>query len=318
MGKNSSKQTRPNIPIFVECIEKGMNGMIYKATNKINGKCYVGQTTQSLDRRKSSHQICALNGKGYVFHSAIRKHGFENFDWEVLQVVEDDFDIKSLLNESEKIHILREKSSVDLNGYNLREGGNDHPLHYSTKIKMSLAERSRYPRGPAHGNYGKPKSVQHRKKIGNSNKGKPKRSPSDEERIARRKCIDEGELIKRYNGLERLEDIAGVFGVDKRTITSRIQELKKAGKVSNRNPKILSESTRERLTSAARRNAKKREFKIEEGILIEMFNRGSSRAQMADYFLVKTHVIKRRLRKMRAEGKLPPSANYKRSLSTHG
>jgi len=44
-------------------------GIIYKATNKINGKIYIGKTMQSLHRRKICHKSNAFNIKtaGYRF-----------------------------------------------------------------------------------------------------------------------------------------------------------------------------------------------------------------------------------------------------------
>lgn len=33
-------------------------GIIYKAINKVNGKVYIGQTTEDLEVRKKKHLIC--------------------------------------------------------------------------------------------------------------------------------------------------------------------------------------------------------------------------------------------------------------------
>ena len=59
--------------------------VIYKATNKINGKEYIGQTITTLESRKRTHIWESLNNRctGY-FHKAIRKYGPNNFDWEIL------------------------------------------------------------------------------------------------------------------------------------------------------------------------------------------------------------------------------------------
>lgn len=57
--------------------------IIYKATNLKNGKVYIGETRQSLTRRKNQHfsEAFARNAKD-KFHSAIREFGKENFVFE--------------------------------------------------------------------------------------------------------------------------------------------------------------------------------------------------------------------------------------------
>src|SRR4051812_11349941 len=56
---------------------------IYKATNLINSKSYIG-FTRSLRDRKYQHENSARKGSGFAFHAAIRKYGSENFSWEIL------------------------------------------------------------------------------------------------------------------------------------------------------------------------------------------------------------------------------------------
>ncbi|MCK4454676.1 GIY-YIG nuclease family protein, partial [Candidatus Parcubacteria bacterium] len=59
--------------------------LIYIATNRVNGKQYVGQTTLTLERRKRTHIWKSLVGgcSGY-FYNAIRKYGQKNFVWKIL------------------------------------------------------------------------------------------------------------------------------------------------------------------------------------------------------------------------------------------
>ena len=99
-------------------------GLIYKATNTVNGKMYVGKTVKSLARRKTEHQWYAntRNGRG-SFASAIRKYGNESFRWEV---IEDGID-SSLLNEKESYHISLNSSNVYGVGYNQTSGGDGAP-----------------------------------------------------------------------------------------------------------------------------------------------------------------------------------------------
>ncbi|MCM3671053.1 GIY-YIG nuclease family protein [Mesobacillus maritimus] len=63
---------------------KEVFGVIYLATNKINGKKYVGQTLKGrLERRIEEHLKDSLNPKT-VFQYAIKKHGIDNFHFEVI------------------------------------------------------------------------------------------------------------------------------------------------------------------------------------------------------------------------------------------
>lgn len=56
-----------------------MYGVIYKATNILNGKCYVGQTTRHLIKRIRGHCTSDAN---YYFSRALRKYGEDNFAWD--------------------------------------------------------------------------------------------------------------------------------------------------------------------------------------------------------------------------------------------
>lgn len=59
---------------------------IYKVTNKVNGKIYIGLTTKSLDERIKTHKR-AYKHTEYAFHRALRKYGFENFEFKVVEKV---------------------------------------------------------------------------------------------------------------------------------------------------------------------------------------------------------------------------------------
>jgi len=60
--------------------------IIYKVTNEINNKIYIGQTVNSLDKRKSQHKADSNNKKKLIryFYLAINKYGFDCFQWEIL------------------------------------------------------------------------------------------------------------------------------------------------------------------------------------------------------------------------------------------
>ena len=53
--------------------------IIYKVTNIINNKIYIGQTIHSLNIRKSQHERSHEYGYKTAFSNAIKKYGKENF-----------------------------------------------------------------------------------------------------------------------------------------------------------------------------------------------------------------------------------------------
>lgn len=99
-----------------------MEGIIYKYTNKINGKVYIGQTLDEKKRYRD-HKFCT--GKCVHFHLAIRAYGFENFEYEV--IFRDQFDnvndAKIVLDDRERQAILDYMSWDQSKGYNLTIGG---------------------------------------------------------------------------------------------------------------------------------------------------------------------------------------------------
>lgn len=105
-----------------------MIGYIYKVTNKINGKIYIGQTIQSVkDRwyrhcRKSGISKAELNTH---FKRAILKYGKENFMIETIEVCD-----STKLNDREKFYISYYNSYI--NGYNSTIGGQDGSKPFKT------------------------------------------------------------------------------------------------------------------------------------------------------------------------------------------
>lgn len=98
--------------------------LIYKVTNKINNKVYIGLTTTTLHQRRLEHE----RSKDQThFHRAIKKYGKENFIWEILEECND----KEKLCELEKQYIKKYDSIKQ--GYNCTTGGETGYIQYVYK-----------------------------------------------------------------------------------------------------------------------------------------------------------------------------------------
>lgn len=95
-------------------------GYIYKITNKVNGKVYIGQTIHTIEWRWNTHLLSAYNNRmgdhNVLFHRAIRKYGIDAFEVEQIEKCNN-----SILSEREKYWIKKYDSYA--NGYNLTIGG---------------------------------------------------------------------------------------------------------------------------------------------------------------------------------------------------
>jgi hypothetical protein len=107
-------------------MNKESTGIIYKVTNIINNKIYIGQTIRGINKRKAIHIYRALKKieKNCYFHNAIRKYGIESFKWEIVWKGAVKF-----LNKKEIEYIKKYKSYFIYNkGYNLTRGGDNPPI----------------------------------------------------------------------------------------------------------------------------------------------------------------------------------------------
>lgn len=135
-------------------------GYCYLVTNEINEKCYVGITTNTLKYRKCSHLYNAFKSNSQLaFHRALRKHGAENFHW---QIVYESSSFEEL-KKREIMLIQLYGSHVSQHGYNMTFGGDGTTgwvPKEETKLKISIA------------NTGKKLSEETKKKISIASSGK--------------------------------------------------------------------------------------------------------------------------------------------------
>lgn len=104
-------------------------GYIYKISNQINNKVYIGQTSRTIEKRWKDHQKSAIIDQTPLYR-AMRKYGIDQFHISEIEKCSDD-----LLNEREIYWIDYYNSYY--NGYNATLGGNGH-VKYSKEEIFSL------------------------------------------------------------------------------------------------------------------------------------------------------------------------------------
>ena len=111
-------------PLQVRGFLGGTMGYIYKITNKLNDKVYIGQTVKSCQKRWTQHKN--NSNKEYfsqiVLYKAFNKYGIENFNFEEIEEVPNEE-----LDEREKYWI--EYYDSYFNGYNSTLGGRATKLY---------------------------------------------------------------------------------------------------------------------------------------------------------------------------------------------
>lgn len=118
--------------------------IIYRITNLINGKIYIGLTSQKFTTRMSQHKTNALTKKiNHPLYNSIRKIGMDNFKMEI---------IEKCKNEDEmierEIYYINLYNTTNINvGYNIQSGGTTTNHSNVTKNKILESKLSLGPIG---------------------------------------------------------------------------------------------------------------------------------------------------------------------------
>lgn len=172
---------------------------IYKITNILNNKIYIGQTVRTLNVRWSSHVHSCFksnrkNDRNFKLYIAMREFGKENFIIESIEEL-DTRDIK-ILDEREKYWIKYYNATNPEVGYNVDEGGNViSEKCRQAKIQMQI---------------GVPLKQSTKEKLKDIN-----------QRVAKRVCqyTVDGEFIAEYRSIV---EASRQTGTDRRTIQRQL------------------------------------------------------------------------------------------------
>lgn len=181
-------------------------GIIYKYTNKINNKSYIGQTVQTREQR-------FRNGVGYKncpkFLNAIKKYGIENFEYEILEqnIAKEDLD------EREKYWI--KYYDTFSNGYNCTSGGLTSVHSEESKRKTSESLK---------GHPVSDKVREHIKKLNDQRKGiKPENFEAMLSKAHEKSCVKIKDLRDGFTYKSKTE-CAKHFGHSIYWVNKRIEE----------------------------------------------------------------------------------------------
>jgi len=143
---------------------------IYKTTNKINGKIYIGQDKN--DRKN-------YFGSGYIIKNAIKKYGKSNFTKDILEVCNNEKE----LNDREYFWIKFFDSKNPKIGYNIKDGGgyvgNKLDIHANRiNILKKISENHADVSGDKNPMYGKKHSDESKKNMSINTKNTFKNNPN--------------------------------------------------------------------------------------------------------------------------------------------
>lgn len=111
---------------------------IYKITNLVNGKVYVGQTTLPVDARWRAHCAKSSCKTGIQISYAIQKYGKDQFDFSIIETCSSIDELNT-----REMFWIKELNSISPAGYNLCEGGSNGKKHEDTKLRISAANKGR-------------------------------------------------------------------------------------------------------------------------------------------------------------------------------
>lgn len=158
-------------------------GYIYKITNIIDNKVYVGQSTAPRTRWSRHKSDARLNKNGAHLYRAMRKFGIDNFEFEIIAQAESVEDTDRL-----EIEYIKQFNSSDREfGYNIHEGGQGiRIISEETRKKISKLKKDNTYR------LGSKTSDETKKLLSDANKG-------NRYRLGVKVSDDTKELLRKIN-----------------------------------------------------------------------------------------------------------------------
>jgi group I intron endonuclease len=180
--------------------------LIYKITNRVNGKVYIGKTNTTIAKRWRKHLNEAKWHDLRHLYAAINKYGKENFTIETIEICDG-----SEGGEREKYWIKHYNSTNQSVGYNLTEGGENGIRSEEYKRRISNTLKKYYQTHPpppnptkgkfgvAHHFYGKTHTPKTKQSLSDARKGKCYEDVMSKETAARLKSMHKESWVGNKN-----------------------------------------------------------------------------------------------------------------------
>lgn len=190
---------------------------VYKITNKITNKIYIGITNQGSGARYRHHWYESRIGEPSPIHRSMAKYGEDNFTLEIIDFA-DSYDE---LKEKEK-YWIKQYNSIDRSiGYNLTEGGDGtFGRKHSEETKEKIRQKA----------LGRKASEEAKRKMSESRKGvvsdKKKAHINSMIDLGKKKVIAEfytidesGHETNNIKEFNSMKECATYFNISKDTVT---------------------------------------------------------------------------------------------------
>ncbi len=231
-------------------------GYIYKITNKINKKIYIGQTKKTIEERFQEHLKKAKIHTNRYLYDAMNKYGYHNFIVSQIEQCDD-----SKLDEREIYWIAFYHSNNKEYGYNMTIGGgggdtwNKNPHKEITSKKISEA------------NKGRQMTPEHSKKF------------IEAAKKANTIQIDKNALKKDIQNFMPIEDICKKYHFSRKTFYNKCKQLFNATPTEIRGDKLTHTNTMK--------------ININKGQLHQLLLQEKSLEEMAQFFQVSKETVRR-------------------------
>lgn len=237
-------------------------GYIYKITNLVNGKVYIGQTTKTLEERYRRHLYLAQKHTNRYLYDAMNKYGYENFEIKEIEEVSND-----QLDEREIYWIAYYDSTNHDKGYNMTIGGGGGNTWDKNPHKELTS-----------------------KKISEANKGKHKVSPEhhkimiEKAKEVNKIKVNKQELENDIKSFMSIENICEKYGISRRTFYNKCKELFNATPTEIRGDRLTHTNTLK--------------IQIDKNEIDELIKQNKTLQEMANHLNVSKETVRRNIIKI--------------------